>query len=468
MSLPWFPFNGKDFITDTLRLTTEAKGAYLMLMLDYYEQEAPPPDDDEVLANITGLTVERWTHHRRVIEPLFSVTDGLWVHERIRNEIRNGHEKHSAKVARVAAATEAAARKAAERRSVTVSVTDPKTDNKPVKTRHRSVNGPVTDSVNPSVTDTQTQTQTPYKDTTLHRAGAREAAETDPGVKKNEIQPESNPLNIDSPLGGAIPIDLWNAPPIDQALTDLFHAFARHHMDEGTFSSDWPALWRAHVEAARKPKKPAARARVEVNKRPELPPGRRVLISPEAFALAKEIEQAMGVEGQPITVGMPMIIEGWLAAWAPETILTTIRERMAQRAARGEEIPRSLRYFEGAIAQTHADLARPLPVATTSNPPQQDSSNARRQAGKSVPDAAKRLTAKLAALSGGGIAVGVGEGGPAGGPVQEIGGGRSGHLHRVMDAGDAGLPADGAGSRLPPGEGTGDTVALDANGEGGS
>lgn len=43
MSLPWFPFNGKDFITDTLRLTTEAKGAYLMLMLDYYEQEAPPP-----------------------------------------------------------------------------------------------------------------------------------------------------------------------------------------------------------------------------------------------------------------------------------------------------------------------------------------------------------------------------------------------------------------------------------------
>ena len=80
MSLPWFKFEPKPFISDTLRLSTEAKGAYLMLILDYYDQGKPAPDDDETLATITGLSVDTWRRHRRVIEPLFNVRDGLWYH----------------------------------------------------------------------------------------------------------------------------------------------------------------------------------------------------------------------------------------------------------------------------------------------------------------------------------------------------------------------------------------------------
>lgn len=83
MSLPWFPFNIKDFVTNTLRLNTEAKGAYLMLILDYYQTETAPPDDDEVLAAITGLSIETWQRHRRVIAPLFQIRDGVWHHPEI-------------------------------------------------------------------------------------------------------------------------------------------------------------------------------------------------------------------------------------------------------------------------------------------------------------------------------------------------------------------------------------------------
>ena len=52
MSLPWFAFNIKDYLSDTMRLTTEAHGAYLLLILDYYESEGPSPDDDFILAAI--------------------------------------------------------------------------------------------------------------------------------------------------------------------------------------------------------------------------------------------------------------------------------------------------------------------------------------------------------------------------------------------------------------------------------
>jgi uncharacterized protein YdaU (DUF1376 family) len=91
MSLEWFEFHPKPFITDTMRLSTEAKGAYLLLMLDYYETEAPAPDDDEVLAAITGLPIETWRRHRRVIEPLFQVSGGLWHHATCAQVIEDAH-----------------------------------------------------------------------------------------------------------------------------------------------------------------------------------------------------------------------------------------------------------------------------------------------------------------------------------------------------------------------------------------
>jgi uncharacterized protein YdaU (DUF1376 family) len=57
MSRPWFPFYVGDYTRDTARLTTEAHGAYLLLMLDYWVNGAPP-DDDETLATITKLPAD--------------------------------------------------------------------------------------------------------------------------------------------------------------------------------------------------------------------------------------------------------------------------------------------------------------------------------------------------------------------------------------------------------------------------
>lgn len=107
MSRPWFPFYVGDYVRDTARLTTEAHGAYLLLMLDYWVNGAPP-DDDDVLATITKLPVAVWKKRRPTLIKFFKVKDGVWTHNRI--------EKEKEKAESVSSANSDKAREAAEAR----------------------------------------------------------------------------------------------------------------------------------------------------------------------------------------------------------------------------------------------------------------------------------------------------------------------------------------------------------------
>lgn len=107
MSRPWFPFYVGDYVRDTARLTTEAHGAYLLLMLDYWVNGAPP-DDDDTLATITKLPVTIWRKRRPMLIKFFKVKDGVWTHSRI--------EKEKAKAEEVGTANSDKARDAANRR----------------------------------------------------------------------------------------------------------------------------------------------------------------------------------------------------------------------------------------------------------------------------------------------------------------------------------------------------------------
>jgi uncharacterized protein YdaU (DUF1376 family) len=104
MALPWFPFNVKAYVTDTMRLSTEGHGAYLLLMLDYYSTGTAPPDDDNVLAAITKLPVKTWRIHRKNIEPFFWIIHGRWVHPRIEHEMFEAASKHAVSIAKAKAA----------------------------------------------------------------------------------------------------------------------------------------------------------------------------------------------------------------------------------------------------------------------------------------------------------------------------------------------------------------------------
>jgi uncharacterized protein YdaU (DUF1376 family) len=97
MSQPWFPFYVGDYLRDTARLTTEAHGAYLLLILDYWANGAPP-DDDDTLSSIARLSPPAWLAMRQRVAPFFVIEDGVWRHGRIEKELRIAAEKHQKRV----------------------------------------------------------------------------------------------------------------------------------------------------------------------------------------------------------------------------------------------------------------------------------------------------------------------------------------------------------------------------------
>lgn len=141
--LPWFAFNVGEYVKDTMRLTRDAHGAYLLLMLDYYGTGTPCPDDDFILAAVTKSTEEEWVKLRRALAPFFDIREGHWHHNRIEREMRDASAAHAARIAAVTTASNARWGKAKDGTQETGK-------NKPKRAR-KSVKDTVTDaSRNPS------------------------------------------------------------------------------------------------------------------------------------------------------------------------------------------------------------------------------------------------------------------------------------------------------------------------------
>lgn len=271
MSLPWFPFNIKDFLANTKRLNTEAKGAYLCLMLDYYEQEAPAPDDDDVLAAICELPVEAWKRHRKVIAPLFDVRDGHWHHARIEHEMLEAQRKHSSSIARASAGGHA--RWAGK---------PPKLVKPPKKATFVPPDATSTAQAQPEAQPTA-QPEQCLGDAHLHKqynslSGSKSDLE---GTGAEAAEPAAKPEG----LGEPITEKFWPCPnhltmcrvdgADDETIKAEVNKFILHHLNKGSWSHDWDASfatwwhrWREH-RAKQKPAKTAA-PRVEVNVEPTL------------------------------------------------------------------------------------------------------------------------------------------------------------------------------------------------------
>lgn len=102
----WMPLYIGDHLAETVRLTTEQQGAYLLLMMDYWRTDTLP-DDNAVLAQIAKLSATKWRKHRPAIEALFTIVDEKWTHYRLDNEkskaLKNTNNKSNA--GRLGAAT---------------------------------------------------------------------------------------------------------------------------------------------------------------------------------------------------------------------------------------------------------------------------------------------------------------------------------------------------------------------------
>jgi uncharacterized protein YdaU (DUF1376 family) len=93
MSRPWMPLYIADYLGDTQHLSTIEHGAYLLLIMHYWQQECLPTDETR-LARIARMTLKEWSNAKATLAALF---DPDWKHGRIDAEIAHTDEKYDAR-----------------------------------------------------------------------------------------------------------------------------------------------------------------------------------------------------------------------------------------------------------------------------------------------------------------------------------------------------------------------------------
>jgi uncharacterized protein YdaU (DUF1376 family) len=81
--LPWMPLDVAAYLADTGHLSTEEHGAYILLILHYWQHKSLPPGD-KLLAQTARLSPKKWARVKTVLQPLF-LDD--WKHKRVEQEL---------------------------------------------------------------------------------------------------------------------------------------------------------------------------------------------------------------------------------------------------------------------------------------------------------------------------------------------------------------------------------------------
>lgn len=90
---PYMPLFVSDYLADTTHLTTEEHGAYLMLIMRYWQQQGPLPSNPRRLAGWARVPLDRWDEVAEAVAEFFDVDGDVWRHGRIDLEIEIAAEK---------------------------------------------------------------------------------------------------------------------------------------------------------------------------------------------------------------------------------------------------------------------------------------------------------------------------------------------------------------------------------------
>jgi uncharacterized protein YdaU (DUF1376 family) len=102
----WMPLYITDYLGDTMHLTTEQHGAYLLLLMACWKADGRVPGDPLALASIVRMSPQQWAKTQPVLERFFLASEGYWTHKRVLEELA----KAKTKVAKASKAGATAAR----------------------------------------------------------------------------------------------------------------------------------------------------------------------------------------------------------------------------------------------------------------------------------------------------------------------------------------------------------------------
>lgn len=86
-ALPYMPLYVADYLADAAHLTTIQHGAYLMMLMTYWQRGKPLPADDVQLARIARMGRKEWNANRAELRSFFYEEENLLKHRRVDAEL---------------------------------------------------------------------------------------------------------------------------------------------------------------------------------------------------------------------------------------------------------------------------------------------------------------------------------------------------------------------------------------------
>jgi len=104
-ALPYMQLYVADYLADTMHLSTEEHGAYLLIIFNYWQTGKPIPKPR--LPKIARLSNDRWISAETSLNEFFNEVDDEWVHERIECDLEAVRMAQTQRVAAGKASAEA-------------------------------------------------------------------------------------------------------------------------------------------------------------------------------------------------------------------------------------------------------------------------------------------------------------------------------------------------------------------------
>ncbi len=94
-AIPYMPLYIADYMADAGHLTTLEHGAYLLLIMNYWQTGKPLRALNGRLASVARMLNEDFEQIRPVLAEFFTESEGLWIHKRIEAELAKFRTKSS-------------------------------------------------------------------------------------------------------------------------------------------------------------------------------------------------------------------------------------------------------------------------------------------------------------------------------------------------------------------------------------
>jgi len=256
VSLTWFKIPIAEFLKETRRMSLEAKGAYVSILCDYYENGPMP---GEALVNIIGLPEIDAEPVWKEIEPLFTFgADKRWHHARADKDLA---DREALRTRSVVNGQKGGRKPRSAAATIEAALAHVVGDRKPLTFSEVETDGD----------DAPDLTSAPRVETTTQYIGAPPPPAPDPQTAEVDEDEDEDlpfaPIPEDFFLSAAEIGRCMHAGASSQEVAQWFDEWKNGHLSRGTLAADWLEAWQKRFEGKMAAKPPKAKPRIEVSRR---------------------------------------------------------------------------------------------------------------------------------------------------------------------------------------------------------